>query len=47
MGILSLDTTGLASGIDFSVTASMSNPPANASIAKIQLNRFVVEMAGG
>jgi len=47
VGILSLDTTGLASGIDFSVTASMSPPPAAASIAKIQLNRFVVEMAGG
>ena len=46
MGILSLDTTGLASGIDFSVTASMS-AVGSASIDKIQLNRFVVEMAGG
>lgn len=47
IGILSLDTTGLLAGINFSLQAIMDVPPATPSIAKIQLNRFVTEIAGG
>ena len=44
VGLLSLDTTGLASGIDFNLQVSLSG---GASIGFTQLRYYLTEMVGG